>query len=427
MLPSVLCENLCSLNPKEDRLAFSAIWELTPAGQVVGEWFGRTVIRSCAKFSYDHVQEMIDHPEQDFEDHNFPPVEGRSVKEIAGIVNNLHRIAVQLRQKRVKDGALRLNQVKLGFTLEADSLSPNGVYVQEVKESNKLVEEFMLLANIAVAQKIHDTFPNISVLRMHPPPHDVQLENVVNFFSTYGINLDSSSSKTLNDSIQKYVGSDALSIARMKLIVNLCSKPMQYAKYVCTGGKHKAKSFHHYALNVPRYTHFTSPIRRYADIMVHRLLAAAIDPGRYPLPDWNQIKVAFKTQQCNDKKQAAKVIHETNSDLFLALFIRNVGEMVEQGMIIGVLDRSVDVMICRLGIIKRCYMEKLPVKFTPFIDENQQQKSLIIEWEENKQLNLPSFTQKLSYFDCVTVILRPFENDALKFNAFLTRSDAPLF
>ncbi|RXG69233.1 DIS3-like exonuclease 2, partial [Armadillidium vulgare] len=402
MLPRPLCEELCSLNPGEDRLTFSLVWELTPEGVIVGDWFGRTIIRSCIKLSYEEAQQMID-TEGPLNPDDFPRITSNvSINEISNIVKNLHAIAVKLRNKRAINGALKLNQVRIGFSLNSETKTPDGIFIQEQKDSNRLIEEFMLLANITVAHKISTTFPKLALLRKHPPPHDIQIENAVKFLGQRGINLDATSSKTLSDSIQRYEGTDLFSLARMQLIVNMCSKPMQYARYICSGIETKAKDQHHYALNVPCYTHFTSPIRRYADIIVHRLLASALDRELNPLPSWTSVAIEKIASHCNDKKQASKVVQEVSTELFLSLFVRSVGEMVENGIIIGILDRCIDVLLTRLGVIKRCYMEKIPLNSFLYV---QEEDALYIEWKECNDSNLPKFTQKLTYFDMVTVIL----------------------
>ena len=153
MLPRPLCEKLCSLNPHEDRLTFTVEWTLGPKAEVLSEWFGRTVIRSCAKLAYEDAQCLL---------------EGRAVPElavaaphttdqVAAAVSTLNKLAVILRERREQAGALRLDQPKLCFTLNRDTGLPDGFYVHEHRDSNKLIEEFMLLANMAVARKVSAT------------------------------------------------------------------------------------------------------------------------------------------------------------------------------------------------------------------------------------------------------------------------------
>ncbi|XP_076061919.1 uncharacterized protein LOC143037493 isoform X9 [Oratosquilla oratoria] len=421
MLPRVLCEELCSLNPGEDRLAFSVAWELSPKGKVLSEWFGRSVIRSCVKLAYEHAQVMIDEPEKCWSLEELPQLTGGyTPRQISKIVNDLNGIAKNLRQKRFRDGALRLDQVKLCFSLDGETKMPNGFYVYEQRDSNRLIEEFMLLANMAVAHKIYSTFPEITLLRRHPPPLPGPMDSVVNLLASFGVKLDASTSGHLHASIQQYVGQDKFSMFRMLIIVNMCSRPMQFARYFCTGVLKDERQFAHYALNVPLYTHFTSPIRRYADVIVHRLLAAAVDTSHSPVPQASQHKVQQFAEHCNDKKQTSKTVQELSSELYLAQFIRQVGEMCEEAMVMGVLDRSFDVLVLRLGVVKRVYTDKIGPNAT--INAGNIKggaNTIMINWKPDEQY--PAVIQKISIFSVVKVSLKACEGQALKFNATLIR------
>ncbi|VDI40701.1 DIS3-like exonuclease 2 [Mytilus galloprovincialis] len=278
MLPRILCEELCSLNPNQDRLTFSVVWNMSEKGEIYGEWFGRTVIRSCVKLSYQHAQGFIEEPEREWTEEELPPIsDGYPISQIKDTVHNLQMIAKNLRKARFDEGALRLDQVKLQFTLDQVTGMPNGYSVYKQKDSNRLVEEFMLLANMAVAHKIKKDFPKKAFLRRHPPPQSKMVDDLVELCSNLGFPIDPSSAGTLQRSLWRYADDDNMSVARMQVLVSMCSKPMQNAKYFCTGCIDDEELYHHYALNVPLYTHFTSPIRRYADVMVHRTLGAALD------------------------------------------------------------------------------------------------------------------------------------------------------
>ena len=201
----------------------------------------------------------------------------------------LQKIAVNLRQNREASGALRLDQPKLCFSLEGTSGLPQGFKIYEHRHSNKLIEEFMLLANTSVARKLYEIFPNWAVLRNHLPPKANMMDQLVKNLQKYNIHVDPSSSKTLQESLNHYKPkpcknnkSDNFERSfRYQVLMNLMSKPMVPAKYFCSGWYLKKAEderedneifdyHHHYALNVPLYTHFTSPIRRYPDILVHR-------------------------------------------------------------------------------------------------------------------------------------------------------------
>ncbi|XP_053567888.1 DIS3-like exonuclease 2 [Bombina bombina] len=228
MLPRLLCEELCSLNPMADRLTFSVIWKITPQGKILDEWFGRTVICSCVKLSYDHAQNMIEHPDKHFSASELPPVSSKhTIQEIHQAVLNLHLIAKNLRAQRFDEGALRLDQLKLSFTLDKESGMPQGCYIYQYRDSNKLVEEFMLLANMAVAHQIYRTFPEEAMLRRHPPPQNKLLNDLIEFCDQMGLTLDFTNSGTLHKSLHQQFGADEYSAARKEVLTNMCSRPMQ--------------------------------------------------------------------------------------------------------------------------------------------------------------------------------------------------------
>ena len=367
MLPRPLCENLCSLNPSEDRLCFSVEWKMNENGEVLSEWFGRTVIRSCAKLAYEHAQSMIDDPERVWTTEELPKItEGFSAHQLSEKVNMLQLLAVKLRSKREANGALRLDQPKLCFSLNKETGLPDGYRLHQHRHSNKLIEEFMLLANMAVAHKLFKTFPDLAVLRRHPPPKPAMMEGVVEQMETLGIILDSSSSLGLARSLDRLRQSEGLSEAelasRLACVTSLLSKPMELARYFCTG-MFDLGDFHHFALNVPLYTHFTSPIRRYPDILVHRLLDAAITGRSLP---WQCDQVQLQTERCNDMRLAAKRVGEASAELFLGLFVAECGPITQPATVIQVMDHSMDVLILEMGVVKRVYVDRLGVSKQTF-------------------------------------------------------------
>jgi len=363
MLPRPLCENLCSLNPGEDRLCFSVEWTLNEEAQILSEWFGRTVIRSCAKLAYEHAGSMIDSPSKEWDVDSLPPITGGySPAILTNKVNMLQKLAVQLRGKREKAGALRLDQPKLCFTLNQETGLPDGYRLHEHRHSNKLIEEFMLLANMAVAHNIYKTYPELAVLRRHPPPKPAMMEGVVELLGVLGIKVDNSSSEGLAKSLEKLkLATEAMQpderLSRLAAVTSLLSKPMELARYFCTG-MFDVENFHHFALNVPLYTHFTSPIRRYPDILVHRLLDAAIT-GRPP--QWRCDQVQLQAEHCNDQRLAAKRVGEASAELFLGLFIAECGPITKPATVVQVLDHSMDVLILEMGVVKRVYVDRLGV------------------------------------------------------------------
>ncbi|XP_077204215.1 DIS3-like exonuclease 2 isoform X1 [Paroedura picta] len=417
MLPRLLCEELCSLNPMADRLTFSVIWTLTPEGKILDEWFGRTVIRSCAKLSYDHAQSMIENPEREPAAEDLPPVSPQhSTDDIHRAVLNLHRIAKQLRKQRFIDGALRLDQLKLSFTLDVSSGMPQSCYVYQYRDSNKLVEEFMLLANMAVAHQIYRSFPEKALLRRHPPPLTKIMNDLSEFCSQMGLEIDFSSAGALHKSLTETFGTGKYAEARKSVLTNMFSRPMQMAVYFCTGVLVDEAAFRHYALNVPLYTHFTSPIRRFADILVHRLLSASLGAG--PAPRMNCDEMQKQADHCNDRKMASKRVQELSADLFFAIFVKEHGPLESEAMVMGILSEAFDVLVLKYGVQKRIYCNALPLVGFHFQKVGKKpQLSLMWEPESSEQ---EAVQQDIAIFTLVEIVLKS-DSAPLKYSAVLKR------
>jgi exosome complex exonuclease DIS3/RRP44 len=215
--------------------------------------FCKSVIHSVASLTYDEAQAMLDDPDRS------DPVAG-SVK----LLNHLARI---LRQRRISEGALTLASPEVRFKLDSESQNPTDVSMYQLKESNALVEEWMLLANITVSKKILRHFPTLGVLRRHQPPSREQFAPLLSAASAVGVTLDITTSKTLADSLDAAVrAEDPYFNKLLRIMSTRCMMP---AQYFCSGEIDKSQ-WHHYGLAAPVYTHFTSPIRRYADVIVHR-------------------------------------------------------------------------------------------------------------------------------------------------------------
>ncbi|KAF9921345.1 hypothetical protein FBU30_008644 [Linnemannia zychae] len=268
MLPNVLSEDLCSLIANVDRLTFSVFWRMSEEGDILETSFAKTIIRSCAQLSYDDAQRVIttgaldskvqvyDHPRALVEDN----------------IKTFFKLSQILRQRRFDNGALSVNSIKLAFETDNDQ-NPLDASVFELKESNRLIEEFMLLANMSVAKQIFDFFPEQALLRRHEEPLERRMGDFIHHMKKIGIELDASSAGALQASMDAIQDPDVRKVVRLLIV-----KPMHRAKYICSGVLPPTR-YHHYALNTPLYTHFTSPIRRYADIIVHRLLEASLTGG----------------------------------------------------------------------------------------------------------------------------------------------------
>ena len=354
MLPRLLCEELCSLNPGKDRLCMSVVWKMTSKGEILEEWKGRGVIRSRMKMAYEHAQEMIEKPSKKWSSNELPPIsDGADIDHISACVNTLHKMAVYMRHRRKENGALRLDQVKLQFDLDKETGLPNGYHVHQQRHSNRLVEEFMLLANMAVAHHIYNAFPITAVLRRHPQPHQKQLDDLIELCKSLGIDFNCNSSKSIQESLAPFPASSP----EHEILVHLTMKPMKNAEYFCAGCVEDT-AYGHYALSVPLYTHFTSPIRRYPDVLVHRLLAASLAIDEQVDKTSEDLDVI--TTHCNDRRQAAKTSGELSSEMFFGIFVRECGPLEEDGIVTGVKDQSFDVLVPQLGVTKRIYAKFCP-------------------------------------------------------------------
>ena len=251
MLPERLSNDLCSLKQGVDRLCFSAVFEMDDSARIYNEWFGRTVIHSNRRFSYEEVQAVI---------------EGTS-DEYAPEISVLNAIAGKLREDRFGKGSFNFETQEVRFKLD-DQGHPLSIYIREMKEANKLIEDFMLLANRKVAEHIgkkgdHNPVKTF-VYRVHDEPNPEKLETFTQFLERLGHKMKLSSKKSLADSLNKLF-SDIKGTGTETMIETIAIRTMSKAYY-------STNNIGHYGLAFPFYTHFTSPIRRYPDLMVHRLL-----------------------------------------------------------------------------------------------------------------------------------------------------------
>ncbi|EXJ96494.1 hypothetical protein A1O1_01620 [Capronia coronata CBS 617.96] len=261
MLPMLLGTDLCSLKPYVERYAFSTLWEVTPDAEIVSASFTKSVIRSKEAFSYEQAQKRIDDP--------------TATDELTQGMRTLLSLSEKLRQKRMDAGALNLSSPEV--RIEADNESSDSLADVKTKAhlaTNSLVEEFMLLANITVARKIQSVFPQTALLRRHASPPASNFADLSDQLKRMrGFELDVSSSKALADSLDRCV--DPNHPFFNTLIRIMATRCMTSAEYFCSGS-HAEPEYRHYGLASEIYTHFTSPIRRYADLLVHRQLAYAI-------------------------------------------------------------------------------------------------------------------------------------------------------
>lgn len=258
MLPERLSNNLCSLRPNEDKLCFSAVFEMDEKANIIDQWFGRTLIHSDRRFSYEEAQEIIENKTGDY----------------ATEILKLNELAYILRDRKFKNGAISFESEEVKFHLDENG-KPLGVYTKVRKDAHKLIEDFMLLANRKVAEYIGKQGKGKNklgfVYRFHDTPNPETLTSFSQFASRFGhrltIKSDKETAKSLNALMTKIEGSK-----EQNLLTSLAVRSMAKAIYT-------TKQSSHYGLAFDYYTHFTSPIRRYPDVMVHRLLQFYLDGG----------------------------------------------------------------------------------------------------------------------------------------------------
>ncbi len=263
MLPEILSNNVCSLRPNEEKLTFSAIFELNQKAQVVKQWFGRTVTLSDKRFTYEEAQEIIE---------NTSEFKGQ---DIISAILKLDELAKILRKNRMKNGAISFDKTEVKFELD-ENKNPISVYVKESKDAHKLIEEFMLLANRKVAEFIgkNDQSPKKKtfVYRVHDEPNIDKLAILQNIIAKFGYKISTDTKKHTSDSLNKLLN-DVHGKAESNMVETLTIRSMSKAIYT-------TQNIGHYGLAFDFYTHFTSPIRRYPDVMVHRLLQHYLDKGK---------------------------------------------------------------------------------------------------------------------------------------------------
>lgn len=316
MIPGVLSSNLCSLRENVERLTFSVLWTMNPkTAEIIETKFCKSVIKSRAAMTYAEAQGKID---------------TKSDKsELTCGLRLLNHIAKKLRQKRLDAGALVLaNAGEVKFMDLESETHDNVTQIQFKKllDTNCLVEEFMLLANISVAKKIFDAFPEIALLRKHGKPPAANFEELRRAAGAKGFELDPSSSKSLAHSLDKAVDNNNPLVNTMLRM--LTTRAMQQAQYFCSGASEG--DIEHYGLAASIYTHFTSPIRRYADLMVHRMLAAAIHAVKLDSSLMKKENVMAIADNINARHHNAQYASRASTTLHTIFYVRNCKELIEE-------------------------------------------------------------------------------------------------
>lgn len=325
MLPEILSNQLCSLRPEEDKFTFSAVFEIDAKAQVKKQWFGRTVIRSDRRFTYEEAQERIETKQGDW------------AEEIL-VLNELAKI---LRVKRMANGAIAFDREEVKFNLDEDK-NPVGVYFKQAKDSNKLIEEFMLLANRKVSEFIsldaHQKPTNKTfIYRVHDNPDPLKLKDLKDFVATFGYKIDITNPHKIAHSLNQLL-TEVKGKPEQNMIETLTMRSMSKAIY-------STKNLGHFGLAFDYYSHFTSPIRRYPDVIAHRLLQHYLDGGKSVPKE----EVEKKAEHCNSRERLASDAERDSIKFMQVKFMEeHVGEIFT-GIISGVTEWGIYVEIPENG------------------------------------------------------------------------------
>jgi ribonuclease R len=350
MLPEVLSNFACSLRPQEEKYTFSAVFEINEKSQVVNQWFGRTVIFSDQRFSYEEAQVIIETKSSTIPaEISLTGKEYKASDEITAATLKMDELAKILRRKRMNEGAISFDKVEVKFNLDQEG-EPEGVYFKISKDANHLIEEFMLLANRKVAEYIGKQKKTF-VYRIHDEPNEDKLIAMQTVIAKFGYKIDFRNkgdiSKSLNNLLAEVVGKK-----EQNLIDTLTIRSMSKAKY-------STDNIGHYGLAFEYYTHFTSPIRRYPDVMVHRLLQYYLDGGKSVDEETYETKclhsstmegLATNAERDSIKYMQVKYMQNHQDQEFLGV----ISGVTEWGIYVEIIENKCEGM-CRIRDIKEDY------------------------------------------------------------------------
>ncbi|WP_339710836.1 ribonuclease R [uncultured Kriegella sp.] len=352
MLPEVLSNNACSLRPNEEKYTFSAIFELDDKANVKNQWFGRTVIDSNERFAYEEAQYIIEN-----KNGNIPL--DISIRDKAYTVSHkvveatltMDRLAKIMRESRMRKGAISFDKVEVRFNLNEKN-EPLSVYFKEAKDANKLIEEFMLLANRKVAEFIGKQKPEKTfVYRIHDNPDEDKLIALNGIVSRFGHSLNFKDKKSISASLNKLL-EDVKGKKEQNLVDTLAIRSMSKAIYT-------TNNIGHYGLAFDYYTHFTSPIRRYPDVMVHRLLQHYLDSGKSPKAEVYEEKCKHSTDMeilaSNAERDSVKYMQiKFMQDHQDREFVGVISGVTEWGIYVEIIENKCEGMV-RIRDIKGDY------------------------------------------------------------------------
>ncbi|CAI5449786.1 unnamed protein product [Caenorhabditis angaria] len=332
MLPALLSSNLCSLRGEEERYAFSCIWTMTSNADIQSVKYHKSLIKSKAALTYEKAQEIIDDPKENHD--------------VAQGLRGLMKLSKVLNARRMGNGALTLASSEVRFEMDWESKTPKKVMEKKHLDTHSMVEEFMLLANISVAEKILQEYPDCALLRRHPVPLKESYKPLIEAARHRGFEIVIESGKGLADSLNRCVDNKNPMLNR--LLRMLTTRCMTQAVYF-SAGTVPVPQYQHFGLACSIYTHFTSPIRRYADVIVHRLLAAAIGADSIPAGLLNQSKCTKICQNINYRHKQAQYAGRASVQLNVVRYFKGKVEIC-QGFVMGVRNNGIQVFVPKYGL-----------------------------------------------------------------------------
>lgn len=368
MLPPKIASEICSLTPGQERLTVSVVFKVNPHTGVVSDdetWVGKSIIKSAGKLTYKDVDAIL-------AGYTDAKLEGAEVKDI----QILHAVAQKFREQRLGTDGETIAPLRLIYQLDDENV-PVEHNIFDSTASHELIEELMHKANTYVAQKIANGLPDKAFLRRQGPPNPRRLQTFADRMNKIGYEIDTTSSGTLQNSLFKV---DDTNIR--KGMETLLVKTMHRAKYY-VAGKTPSHLYPHYALNVPLYTHFTNPSRRYADLVVHRQLEAVLSEGKIEYAE--DIETLVKTtESCNTKKDSSQNAQEQSVHIESCRMMDKKredagGELISEGIVLCVYDSAFDVLIPEFGFEKRVHCDQLPLKKAEF---RKNERILELYWEK---------------------------------------------
>ncbi|KAK7912656.1 hypothetical protein WMY93_012867 [Mugilogobius chulae] len=361
MLPEVLSANLCSLLGGVDRYAMSVLWELDADSlEVKNVWFGRTLIRSSYQLHYELAQALLNGDEAEVPelDKLKPEEKDERLIQLIQALETLTHVARHLRAQRDRGGALELEGVEVRAQLDSEK-NITALVPRQPLEVHETVAECMIFANHWVARKIQESFPHQALLRHHPPPRQEHFSQLQESARARGFTIDTRSNKSLADSLEQAL--DPQDPVVNRLLRMMATQAMSQAMYFSTGAV-PTEQYYHYGLALDRYTHFTSPIRRYADVIVHRLLTAALEQDRgLSVAVASNRELEETSQHINNRNRAAQHAQKLSTELFQCLFFRDRDPQtdptcVSDAVIYAIRDNGLLVFVPQYGVKGPVYL-----------------------------------------------------------------------